>query len=209
MKDEIKRFRERRDARIKAKRADEEWITMHGTHVLIDDEGQVSKGPETLKSVVKSGGGYKSKAERKYGSNAKYAKALSNGWNQRNKPDTNKPSAGKYIETLEKAGLKYDPKSQEHGESKYEKGKTALEKTKKTDVPKKIMGQDVIQQSDDGDVVITYSQGDMGAKYKVRSKTDTGSWKYETAFKTQGEADKYMRQMAEMRKRRRENPASK
>lgn len=114
MKDEIKRFRERRDARIKAKRADEEWITMHGTHVLIDDEGQVSKGPETLKSVVKSGGGYKSRAERKYGSNAKYAKALSNGWNQRNKPDTNKPSAGKYIETLEKAGFgKGEPEKSE------------------------------------------------------------------------------------------------
>ena len=118
MKDEIKRFRERRDARIKAKRADEEWITMHGTHVLIDDEGQVSKGPETLKSVVKSGGGYKSRAERKYGSNAKYAKALSNGWNQRNQP-----SAGKYIETLEKTRSKYDPKSQEHGEFKYKKEK--------------------------------------------------------------------------------------
>ena len=109
MKDEIKRFRERRDARIKAKRADEEWITMHGTHVLIDDEGQVSKGPETLKSVVKSGGGYKSRAERKYGSNAKYAKALSNGWNQRNQP-----SAGKYIETLEKAGFgKGEPEKSE------------------------------------------------------------------------------------------------
>lgn len=122
MKDEIKRFRERRDARIKAKRADEEWITMHGTHVLIDDDGQVSKGPETLKSVVKSGGGYKSRAERKYGSNAKYAKALSNGWNQRNQP-----SAGKYIETLEKTRSKYDPKSQEHGEFKYKKEKRPWE----------------------------------------------------------------------------------
>lgn len=101
MKDEIKRFRERRDARLKSRRADEDWITMNGTHVLIDDDGQVSKGPETLKSVVKSGGGYKSKSERKYGSNAKYAKALSNGWNQRNQP-----SAGKYVNYMEEHGFK-------------------------------------------------------------------------------------------------------
>ena len=78
----VKQFKERRDARLKAKngREDDQWITMSGTHVLIDDGGQVSKGPDKLKSVVKEGGGYKSKQERKYGSNEKFSKALNNGW---------------------------------------------------------------------------------------------------------------------------------
>ena len=83
MDDIVKKYRMRRDARIAAKKAhaDDQWITMRGTHVLIDDGGQVSKGPEKLKNVVKQGGGYKSKADRKYGSSDKYSKAMNNGWN--------------------------------------------------------------------------------------------------------------------------------
>ena len=57
----VEEFNKRRDARMRAKdgREDDQWITMKGTHVLIDDGGQVSKGPDKLKKVVKSGGGYK------------------------------------------------------------------------------------------------------------------------------------------------------
>ena len=93
MDDSVKRYRERRDARIKERRArvDDQWITMRGTHVLIDDGGQVSKGPEKLRNVVKQGGGYKSKAERKYGSNDKFSKFLNNGWNTSNR---NVPPSG-------------------------------------------------------------------------------------------------------------------
>ena len=89
MDDAVKRYRIRRDARIAAKkaRADDQWITMRGTHVLIDDGGQVSKGPEKLKNVVKQGGGYKSKADRKYGSSDKYSKAIHNGWNAKRAQD--------------------------------------------------------------------------------------------------------------------------
>ena len=35
---------------------DEEWITIKGTHVLIDEQGNVKKGPESLKKVKKSEG---------------------------------------------------------------------------------------------------------------------------------------------------------
>lgn len=55
---EIEKYRQRRDARIK-KRMDEEWVTIKGTHVLIDDDGQVKGGPDSLKSLVKESGGYK------------------------------------------------------------------------------------------------------------------------------------------------------
>lgn len=86
MDDAVKKYRERRDERIKAKKArvDDQWITMRGTHVLIDDGGQVSKGPEKLKYVVKQGGGYKSRNERKYGNTDKYSKFLNGGWNASN-----------------------------------------------------------------------------------------------------------------------------
>ena len=55
---EIEKYRKRRDARIK-KRMDEEWVTIKGTHVLIDDDGQVKGGPDRVKSLIKEGGGYK------------------------------------------------------------------------------------------------------------------------------------------------------
>lgn len=56
--DHIKKFRMRRDERMK-NRLDDEWKTIKGTHVLIDDEGQVSGGPDSLKSLIKSSGGFK------------------------------------------------------------------------------------------------------------------------------------------------------
>lgn len=86
MGDEIKRYRERRDARMKA-RADEDWITMKGTHILIDDEGQVKGGPERVRKLVGESGGYRNRKEREM-----------NAPNANNKP----PRAGKYIESLEK-----------------------------------------------------------------------------------------------------------
>ena len=101
MDDSVKRYRERRDARVRAKKArvDDQWITMRGTHVLIDDGGQVAKGPDNLKNVVKQGGGYKSKAERKYGSSDKFSKFMNNEWNTSNR---NVPPSG--TKGSEKAG---------------------------------------------------------------------------------------------------------
>ena len=40
---------------------DDQWITMKGTHVLIDDGGQVSGGPDRIREAVKGKGGYKAK----------------------------------------------------------------------------------------------------------------------------------------------------
>lgn len=46
----IERYRERRDARLK-KRLDDEWITIKGTHVMVDDDKKITKGPENLKKM--------------------------------------------------------------------------------------------------------------------------------------------------------------
>lgn len=69
--DAVSAYKKRREHRIKAQRGreDDQWITMKGTHVLIDDGGQAKGGPDRLKTMVNSGGGYKSRDERKYGSN--------------------------------------------------------------------------------------------------------------------------------------------
>lgn len=74
--EDIEKYKHRRDARLK-KRLDDEWITIKGTHVLIDDGGQVEDGPDSLKSVVKNSGGYKkgtkksAKKEKQKGENYK------------------------------------------------------------------------------------------------------------------------------------------
>ena len=52
---EVEDFKERRKARLDA-RMDDEWKTIKGTHVLIDDEGTITKGPENLRNLSKSGG---------------------------------------------------------------------------------------------------------------------------------------------------------
>ena len=53
MDDAIKRFRARRDVRLKKRLDEEEWVTIKGTHVMVDDDGQVSKGPVALKGKFK------------------------------------------------------------------------------------------------------------------------------------------------------------
>lgn len=47
---EVQEFRERRQKRMDA-RLDDEWKTIKGTHVLIDDDGSIKKGPENLKNI--------------------------------------------------------------------------------------------------------------------------------------------------------------
>lgn len=51
---DIERYRNRREER--KKRLDDEWKTIKGTHVLIDDDGSVTKGPDGLKAVIKKTG---------------------------------------------------------------------------------------------------------------------------------------------------------
>ena len=49
----IYEYRKRRQQRLDAKRADDEWKTIKGTHVLVDDDGEIAQGPERLKNVRK------------------------------------------------------------------------------------------------------------------------------------------------------------
>lgn len=134
MDDSVKRYRERRDARIKERRArvDDQWITMRGTHVLIDDGGQVSKGPENLKNVVKQGGGYKSKAERKYGSTDKFNKALNGGWTKNTAGEQSRPTGKKTTQKdIKDAIRKFMESDDRKGEAgvpmeKYEKLRKSL-----------------------------------------------------------------------------------
>ena len=52
----VEKYRLRRDKRMR-KRLDDDWITVNGTHVMVDDKGEVTKGPDALKSggVIKDG----------------------------------------------------------------------------------------------------------------------------------------------------------
>lgn len=47
----IYEYRKRRQDRVDGKRLDDEWKTIKGTHVLIDDEGSITKGPENLRNL--------------------------------------------------------------------------------------------------------------------------------------------------------------
>lgn len=47
----IYEYRNRRQNRIDGKRLDDEWKTIKGTHVMVDDEGSISKGPERLRNL--------------------------------------------------------------------------------------------------------------------------------------------------------------
>ena len=47
----ITEYRKRRAERLDKRRLDDDWITIKGTHVLVDDEGQVTSGPEKLKNL--------------------------------------------------------------------------------------------------------------------------------------------------------------
>lgn len=50
--DAVEKYRMRRDARLK-KRLDDEWITINGTHVMVDDNKNITKGPAALKNAPK------------------------------------------------------------------------------------------------------------------------------------------------------------
>ena len=50
--DAVEKYRMRRDARLK-KRLDDEWITINGTHVMVDDNKNIMKGPAALKNAPK------------------------------------------------------------------------------------------------------------------------------------------------------------
>lgn len=166
MDDSIKRYKQRRDERLK-KRMDDDWITMRGTHVLIDDEGQVSKGPSNLKSVVEKSGGYKKK-----GSVADLRKP--NLGNVNKKPDN--PSAGKYIDTLEKGGMR--DRTVERT-----KGKVAPVPADLSAEGMKRGYKKAIDEGLDADDVLThYMRGhDIGAKVTVDGmeyeKVGDGKWK--------------------------------
>jgi len=65
--DAVKAYRRRRKMRLDARgiRIDDEWKTIKGTHVLIDDGGQITKGPERLKNLSKGNSG-DSKKKRQF-----------------------------------------------------------------------------------------------------------------------------------------------
>lgn len=47
----ITEYRNRRQSRIDQRREDDEWKTINGTHVMVDEGGQITRGPEKLKSL--------------------------------------------------------------------------------------------------------------------------------------------------------------
>lgn len=99
MDDSIKRYKQRRDARIKEKaNADEEWITMKGSHILIDDGGKVKAGA----------GGKFNGTEYKRGN--------------KNVKEENRPHAGKYVNMLEESGFREKKGAKAEGDmDKWEK----------------------------------------------------------------------------------------
>ena len=50
MDESVKKYKERRDSRLK-KRMDDDWITIKGTHVMVDDDKNITKGPEKLRGL--------------------------------------------------------------------------------------------------------------------------------------------------------------
>lgn len=62
----ISAYRARRKSRLDGRRLDDEWKTVKGTHVLIDDNGTITGGPERLRGYEKKSGTDKAvKAELK------------------------------------------------------------------------------------------------------------------------------------------------
>lgn len=62
----------------------------------------------------------------------------------------------------------------------------------------KIRGNEVSWLSENGNVTVTYSQFDLGAKYKVFRKVkygDNSIWEYNNAFGTQSEAMSYAKKI--------------
>lgn len=44
-------YKERRRRRLDGRRLDDDWKTIKGTHVMVDDEGSITKGPERLRNL--------------------------------------------------------------------------------------------------------------------------------------------------------------
>ena len=53
MDNAVKEYRKRRQARLDARkvRQDDDWITIKGTHVMVDDDRKITKGPERLRNA--------------------------------------------------------------------------------------------------------------------------------------------------------------
>lgn len=50
MVDAVRRYKARRARRLRVRMDEEDWVTIKGTHVLIDEEGNVTGGPSNLRS---------------------------------------------------------------------------------------------------------------------------------------------------------------
>lgn len=74
----IYEYRERRQNRIDGKRLDDEWKTIKGTHVMVDDEGSISKGPERLRNLSSKKGKNLTNIKKAARSYDKWASELSN-----------------------------------------------------------------------------------------------------------------------------------
>lgn len=62
----------------------------------------------------------------------------------------------------------------------------------------KIRGDKVLWLSEKGNIAVTYSQFDLGGKYKIYRKVkygDNSVWEYNNTFGTQGEAISYAKQI--------------
>lgn len=53
MENAVEKYRKRRQARLDARKArqDDDWITIKGTHVMVDDDRKITKGPERLRNA--------------------------------------------------------------------------------------------------------------------------------------------------------------
>ena len=90
--DSVKKFRQRRDARLKKRMDEEVWKTINGTHVMVDEEGNITKGPEELKKAAKGkvikgapmfNNPKDSNAARKRVQDKEQNNAVSNKWDRR------------------------------------------------------------------------------------------------------------------------------
>jgi hypothetical protein len=66
----------------------------------------------------------------------------------------------------------------------------------------KIRGDEVLWLSKKENVAVTYTQFDLGEKYKIFCKVkygDNSVWEFNNAFGTQGEAIKYAKQILDVK----------
>ena len=65
----------------------------------------------------------------------------------------------------------------------------------------KIRGDEVLWLSEKGNVAVTYSQFDLGEKYKIFHKVkygDNSVWEYNIGFGTQSEATRYAERISDI-----------